>query len=210
MYLTHSRPDISYAVSVVARYMQQPHELHWKETKRIFHYVQGTIDYGIHYATGAQLDLRSFTDSDWVGDGNDRKSTLGFVFMIGSVPICWSSKKQVTLTLSSIEVEYRGVVNAAIQEVWLHGILTEFEIQNSPTTDIYCDNQSTIKISSDHVLKQRTKHIEVHMHYIRELVHDRTITLHYFPIEDQIADIFTKSFTEKKFSFIGSLFGIKD
>ena len=79
MYLTHLRPDISYAVSAASRYMQESHELHWKTTKRILHYVQGTIDYGIHYVAGAQLDLTCFTDSDWAGDGNDRKSTLVFV-----------------------------------------------------------------------------------------------------------------------------------
>ena len=86
--------------------------------------MQGTIDYGIHYAAGAKLDLTGFIDSYWEGDGNDRKSTLGFVFMIGSGPICWSSKKQAALALSSAEVEYQGAVNVAIQAVWLHGILT--------------------------------------------------------------------------------------
>ena len=129
--------------------MQEPHELHWKETKRILHYVQGTIDYGIHYAVGAQLNLIGFTDSYWYGDGNDRKSTSGFVFMIGSGPICWSSKKQAALALSPAEAKYRGAVNAAIQAVWLHGILTEFGIHTSSSVDLYCDNQSTIKISSD-------------------------------------------------------------
>ena len=129
--------------------------------------------------------------------------------MIGSRIICWSSRKQATLALSLAKAEYRGVVNAAIQAVWLHGILTEFEIQTSPTVDIYCDNHSTIKISSDLVQKHRTKHIQVHMHYIRELVHDRTITLHYCPKEDQVVDIFTKYFTEKRFAFLMSLLGIK-
>ena len=88
--------------------------------------MQGTIDYGIHYAAGAQLNLIGFTDLDYEGDGNDRKSTSCFVFMIGSGLICWSNKKQATLALSSAEAEYRGVLNAAIQESWLHGILTEF------------------------------------------------------------------------------------
>ena len=125
--------------------------MHWKATKRILHYVQGTIDYGIHYAAGAQLDLTGFIDSEWVGDGNDMKSTLGFVFTIGSGKICWFDKKQATLTLSSAEAEYRGALNATIQAVWLHGILTEFWIQTSPTINIYCDNKSTIKVSSDHV-----------------------------------------------------------
>ena len=87
LYLTHLRPDISYVASVASRYMQETHELHWKETKRILHYVKGTRDYGIHYAAGAQLDRICFTDSDWKGDGKDRKSISGFVFMIGSGPI---------------------------------------------------------------------------------------------------------------------------
>ena len=83
LYLTHLRPDISYVMSAASKYMQEPHELHSKTTKRILHYVQGTIDYGIHYAARAQLDLIGFTELDWEGDGNDRKSTSVFVFKIG-------------------------------------------------------------------------------------------------------------------------------
>ena len=98
--------------------------------------------------------------------------------MIGSGPICWSNKKKATLALSSTEAEYREAMNASIQAVWLHGILIEFRIHTSPSVYLYCDNQSTIKISSDPFQKQKTKHIEVHMHYIQEMVHDRTITLH--------------------------------
>ena len=86
--------------------------------------------------------------------------------MIESGPICWSSKKQATLALSLAEAEYRGAVNARIKIVWLHGILIEFEIRTSPSVEIYCDNYSTIKISSDPVHKERTKHIDIHMHYI--------------------------------------------
>ena len=153
LYLTHSRLDTSYDVGIVSRYMQEPHELHWKETNRIVHCVQGTRDCVIHYAVGAQLDLIGFIDSHWDGYGNDRKSTLGFVFMLGSGPICWSSKKKATLTLSLAEVEYKGAVNATIHEVWLHGILIDFGIHASPSLNIYCDNQSTIKISSDPVHK---------------------------------------------------------
>ena len=136
LYFTHSRPDISYVLSATSRYMQEPHELHCKTTKRILDYVQGTRDYGIHYTVDAQLDLIGFTDSDWDGDGNDIKSTLGFVFMLGSGPICWSNKKQSTLALSSAKAEYRGVVNEVIREVWLHGILTEFGIHTPPSVDL--------------------------------------------------------------------------
>ena len=100
-------------------------------------------------------------------------------------------------------------MNVAIQEVWQHGILTEFGIHTSSSVDIYCDNHSTINISSDPVQKQWTKHIEVHMHYSWELAHYKTITLHYFPTEEHIAYIFTKSFNEKRFVYLRSLLGVK-
>jgi hypothetical protein len=210
LYLTHSRPDLSYAVGAVARHMQEPHEIHWKAAKRILHYVQGTKSFGIHYAAGSSLELVGFTDSDWAGDCIDRKSTSGYVFMLAHGPICWSSKKQSTISLSSAEAEYRGAVNAATQCVWLQGILAEFGIVFDSPTILWCDNQSTIKISTDPVQRQRTKHIEIHMHYIRGLVHDRTIALQYCPSSEQTADIFTKCFTEKTFTHLRSLLGVSD
>jgi hypothetical protein len=110
-YLTHSIPDLSYAVGAVSRFMQESHELHWKVAKRILRYVEGTITFGIHYAADSTLDLIGFTNSNWVADSTDRKSTSGYSLGLGSEPICWSSKKQPTIALSSIEAEYRGVVN---------------------------------------------------------------------------------------------------
>ena len=89
--------------------------MHWKEARCILNYVQGTREFGIHYSSSAQLYLISFTVSDWDGDNTDKKSTSEFMFMLGSGPICWSSKKQATLSLSLDEVVYRGDVNATIQ-----------------------------------------------------------------------------------------------
>ena len=110
--------------------------------------------------------------------------------------------------MSSTEAEYRGVVNACIQAVWLQGVLLEFEIGSTLSTIIFCENGSTINISTDPVTRKRTKHVEIHMHYIRELVHDRTIVLQYYPTDEQIADIFTKGFTEKNFTYLRSLLGV--
>ena len=104
--------------------------------------------------------------------------------------------------------EYRGVVNACIQAIWLQGILSEFDIGSTLSTVLFCDNQSAINISTDPVTRQRTKHVEIHMHYIRELVHDKTIILQYYPTDEQIADIFTKIFSEKKFTYLRSLLGV--
>ena len=117
--LTHSCPDISFDVGLVARYMQHPHESHWKAAKRILWYIRGTVQFEIHYSTWATPLLVGFTDSDWAGDLDDRKSTAGYVFTLGSRPITWDCKKQSALALSSTEVEYRAVVQASKESMWL-------------------------------------------------------------------------------------------
>ena len=111
-----------------------PHDLHWKAVKRILQYIQGTRTYGIHYVA----------DSDWSGDSIDQKSTSRYVFMFGGGPICCSSKRHSSIALSSAEAEYRGVVNACIQAIWLQGILSEFDLGSTLSTVLFCDNQSAI------------------------------------------------------------------
>ena len=128
--------------------------------------------------------------------------------MISNGPICWSINKQHTISLSSAEAKYRGAVNAATQCVWLQGILGELGFTFGSLTVIWCDNQSEINIYIDPVQRQRTKHIEIHMHYIRILVHEEVISLQYFPSTEQTADKFTKRFIEKTFTYVRSLFGV--
>eukprot|EP00253_Pinus_taeda_P034571 PITA_34571 len=183
LYLAHSRPDLSYV---------------------------GTITYGIHYAANCSLNLIGFTDSDWVCDTIDRKSTSDYVVSLGSGPIRWSSKKQAAIALSSAEAEYRGAVNATIQAIWLQHFLSELGISVHHPTIIWCDNKSTLKFCRDPVQRQRTKHIEILMHFIRELIHDGIIDLQYCPSSEQIADIFTKTFTEQKFRFLRDHLEVKD
>jgi hypothetical protein len=145
LYLTHSRLDLSYAVGAVSKFMQEPHELHWKVVKRILRYVQGTITFGIHYVAESTLDIIGFTDSNWAGDIIDHKSTFGYSLNLGFGPICWSSKKQAAISLSSVEAEYIGVVNITIQVMWIQHFLTKLGIQFHRLIIIWCDNQSTLK-----------------------------------------------------------------
>jgi hypothetical protein len=210
LYLTHCRPNLSYAVGAVSKFMQEPHELHWKVAKHILRYVQGTITFRIHYAADSTLDLIGFTDSDWAGDSIDRKSTFGYSLSLGSVPIGWSSKKQVAIALSSTETEYRVVVNITIQAMWLQHFLTELGIQFHRPIVIWCDNQSTLKFCRDPVQRHRTKHIEIHMHYIQDLLHEGIIDLQFYPSAEQTTDIFTKTFTAQKFHSLRGRLGVKD
>jgi hypothetical protein len=210
LYLTHSRPDLYYAVGAVSRFMHESHELHWKAAKRILRYVQGTITFGIHYATYSTLDLIGFTDSVWAGDNTDHKSTSGYSLSLGFIPICWLSKKQAAISLYLAEAEYRGVVNITIHAMWLQHFLTELGIQFHRPILIWCDNQSTLKFCRDPVQRQQTKHIEIHMRYIRDLVHKGINDLQFCPSAEQMTDIFTKTFTAQKFHSLRSCLGVKD
>ena len=121
-------------------------ESHWKAAKRILRYVRGTVQFGIHYRAKAYPLLVGFTDSDWVGDPDDRKSTASYVFTLGSGPITWACKKQAAISLSSAEAEYRGVVEANKEALWLRQILSEFGFQQQHLTTLWCDNQSAIQL----------------------------------------------------------------
>jgi hypothetical protein len=208
LYLTHTRPDISFAVGLVSRFSQDPHESHWKAAKRILRYIQGTTNFGIQYSSGAS-QLVGFTDSDWAGSVDDRKSTSGFVYCLGSAPVTWSCKKQSAIALSSAEAEYRAAVLASQEVLWLRQLLTEFGIQQDHPTTLWCDNQSAIHISRNPVEHQRTKHIEIHMHFIRQLIQDGVLNLEYLPTEAQVADIFTKPLASPRFLQLRLMLGVK-
>jgi hypothetical protein len=149
--LTHTRPDIFFVVGLASWYMKTPHESHWKTTKRILHYVHGTVQFRIHYSSGGDPLLVSFTNSYWVSDPDDQKSTVGYVFRIGSVPVTWACKKQQAIALSSVEAEYRAMVNASQEARWLRQILSKFGFQHQHPTSLWCDNQSAIKLTKDPV-----------------------------------------------------------
>eukprot|EP00253_Pinus_taeda_P004283 PITA_04283 len=154
--------------------------------------------------------LVGFTDSDWAGDPDDRKSIVGYVFTLGSGPITWACKKQAAISLSSAEAEYRGTVEASKKASWLRQILSEFGFQQQHPTTLWCDNQSAIQLCKDPVQHQRSKHIELHMHFIEKLIHDHVLEVHYCSTDDQVADIFTKALTEAKFTKLRFMVGVHE
>eukprot|EP00253_Pinus_taeda_P027179 PITA_27179 len=154
--------------------------------------------------------LVGFTDSDWAGDPDDRKSTAGYVFTLGSGPITWACKKQAAISLSSAEAEYRGAVEASKEALWLRQILSEFGFEQQHPTTLWCDNQSAIQLCKDPVQHQRSKHIELHMHFIRKLIHDHVLEVQYCSTDDQVADIFTKALTEANFTKFRYMLGVQE
>ncbi|KAK8934097.1 hypothetical protein KSP39_PZI014574 [Platanthera zijinensis] len=207
-YLTFTRPDIMYVVGVVSRYMEEPKQDHFTAAKRILRYVNGTRDHGLMYSSGGELKLVGYSDSDYGGDVNDRKSTSGYAFNMGTAAFSWSSKKQATIALSSCEAEYIAAAACACQAIWLRNLLEELHhVQDGPTT-MLVDNMSAIQLAKNPVLHGRSKHIETRYHFLREQVEQKTVEVVYCPTGEQIADIFTKALKVETFERLKGKLGM--
>ncbi|GKC82408.1 ribonuclease H-like domain-containing protein [Tanacetum coccineum] len=176
-YLTFTRPDITYAVQQVCLYMHDPREPHFSALKRILRYVQGTLDYGLQLFSSTTDSLIAYSDADWAGCPTTRRSTSGYCVFLGNNLLSWSSKRQPTLSRSSAEAEYRGVANAVAETCWIRNLLRELHTPLSSATIVYCDNVSAVYLSSNPVQHQRTKHIEIDIHFVRDLVATGQIVL---------------------------------
>lgn len=199
MYLTATRPDLMFAVSLISRYMAKPTELHLMAAKRILRYLKGTIGLGVFDKKGGCEGLVGYADSDYTGDIEDRKSTSCYVFMLGSGAVAWSSKKQPIVTLSTTEAEFVAAAACASQAVWMKRIIEKLSREKSKCTTIICDNSSKIKLSKNPVLHGRSKHIDVRFHFLRDLTREGAVELVYYETHDQLADVITKPFTVDAF-----------
>jgi hypothetical protein len=172
--------------------------------------VNATANYGIFYEVSTELQVHGYTDVDWAGSISDRRSTSGFMFSFGSAAVTWSSKKQPTVALSSIEAKYRGAAMAACEVAWLHKLLGDLGLHVDKQVVIYCDNLSNIQLVRNLMFHARTKHIEVHYHFIREKVLAGEIDLIYVSTEDQVVDIFTKVLGAEKHCRFCSMLGVME
>jgi len=201
-YLTITRPDISFAVQQVSQFMQAPRHLHLVAVRRIIRYLLGTSTRGLFFPSGSEIQLNAFSDSDWAGCPDTRRSVTGWCMFLGDSLISWKSKKQDRVSKSSTESEYRAMSTACSEIVWLRGLLTEIGFPQSNPTPLHADNTSAIQIATNPVYHERTKHIEVDCHYIREAVDKRVITLPHVSSDLQIADVFTKSMARQRHQFL--------
>uniref|UniRef100_A0A2N9F2E7 Integrase catalytic domain-containing protein n=1 Tax=Fagus sylvatica TaxID=28930 RepID=A0A2N9F2E7_FAGSY len=197
-YLTFTRPDISFSVHQVCQYMSAPTTIHFAAAKRILRYLRGTLFHGIAFHPGP-LTLSAYTDADWAGDPDDRRSTSGYLVYLGSNPITWSAKKQPTVSRSSTESEYRALAIASAELCWIRALLKDLGIYLSQPPLLWCDNVSALAIASNPVFHARTKHIEVDFHFVRERVLRKDLIVKFVSTIDQLADIFTKSLPTQRF-----------
>ncbi|XP_021762987.1 uncharacterized protein LOC110727713 [Chenopodium quinoa] len=169
-YLTFTRPDISYVEQQICLYMHDPRQEHMHDVRRILRYLQGTLSHGLHLYASPTSSLISYSDADWGGCPDTRRSTSGYCVFLGDNLISWSAKRQPIISKSSAEAEYRGVANVVAESCWLRNLLLELHCPIKKATVVYCDNVSAAYLSGNPVQHQRTKHIEMDIHFVREKV----------------------------------------
>ncbi|XP_071694369.1 uncharacterized mitochondrial protein AtMg00810-like [Rutidosis leptorrhynchoides] len=191
-YLTFTRPDISYAVQQIFLFMHDPREQHLHALKRILRYIQGTTDLGLQLYASSPSTLVAYSDADWAGCPTTRRCTSGYCVFLGNNLLSWSSKRKITPSRSSAEAEYCGVANAVTETCWIRNLLRELHCPLTSATLVYYDNVSSVYLSSNPVQHQRTKHIEIDIHFVRDLVTQGQVRILHVPSRYQFADIFTK------------------
>ena len=199
LFLTKTRPDIAHAVGVVSRYMQEPQEAHLQAAKHILRYVRRYPNLGLFYKQGGENHLHGYTDADYGQDVDDQISVGAYIFFLGESPISWNSKKQSSTSRSSCESEYRALAQCSCEAIWIRRLLGELKILDNKPTPLFCDNQSSIKLSYNPVFHEKSKHFEIDSHFTRQKVEDNIIRVEFIPSQEQPADLLTKSLGRTKF-----------
>lgn len=207
-YLTLTRPDLAFSVNQVCQFLQNPRTSHLQAVKRIFRYIKGTLDYGLHFQKSRSLSLVAFSDADWAGDPTTRRSISGTCVLFGGNIVSWSAKKQPTVARSSAESEYRSLANATADLGWFCCLLRELGVVISSPPLILCDNQSAIQMSRNTISNFRSRHIDIDYHFIRELVARGALSVTYVPSSDQLADVFTKPLSKDRLRVISDKLGV--
>ncbi|KAJ4715440.1 Retrovirus-related Pol polyprotein from transposon TNT 1-94 [Melia azedarach] len=200
-----TRPDLAQSVSVVSRFMGEPSKEHWQAVKRIFRYLKGTFDVGLIYGGDTQCLVRGFSDSDYAGDVDSRRSMTGYVFTLGSSVVSWKATLQPTVTLSTTEAEYMALTEAAKEGIWLKGLVSDLGLHHDQAI-VYCDSLSAICLAKDQVHHERIKHIDVRYHFLRS---EKRIKVNKVGTADNPADMFTKPVPHSKFQHCLDLLNVR-
>jgi hypothetical protein len=210
IYLTHTRSDITYAVSVVSQFIHAPSEEHMNAVYRILRYLKGAPGKGLLYVKNDVSNIEGYTDADWAVDQTTRRSTSGYLTFVEGNLITWRSRKQKVVARSSAEAEFRGMAQGICELLWIKSVLKDLEIKYTNPIKLYCDNKAAIQIAHNPVQHDRTKHVEVDRHFIKKKLDQRIICFPFVRSASQLADVLTKTVSNKDFDSIIDKFGMID
>lgn len=209
IYLTITRPDIAFTVHVLSQFMHSPTSAHFQAAKRVLRYLAGSREQGILLASSSAAELQAYCDSDWAGCPNTRRSTTGFCLVLGQSPIAWKSKKQSVVARSTAEAEYRSLAMTVCEVLWVKQLLKDLGLTQLGSTTIFCDNKSALAIAANPVHHEKTKHVEIDCHFIRDKVTEEEIKPTYIPTTNQVADVFTKVLTVGQHQILLNKLGVR-
>jgi hypothetical protein len=210
IYLTVSRPNITYSVHILSRFMHQPRKDHWEAALRVVRYLKSAPGQGLFFSSTSDLRLRAYSDSDWTGCPLTRRSTTGYCVFLGPSLISWRSKRHKIVSLSSAEAEYRAMTGACCELTWLRYLLRDLDVLHQESALLYCDNMAAIHIAADPIFHERTRHIEMDCHFIRDKIQDGSVKTRFVSSENQLADILTKALGKEFFIPMVPKLGLQD
>ncbi|KAL9225842.1 hypothetical protein vseg_001721 [Gypsophila vaccaria] len=210
IYLTLTRPDICYSVHILAQFMQTPTQSHWDAVLRVVRYIKGSPGQGIFLRANMPLVLEAYCDSDWSSCPISRRSLSAYFIFLGGSPISWKTKKQTTVSRSSAEAEDRAMASATCEILWLRGLLHSMGFDHLTPVSLHCDSQAALHIANNLVCHERTKHIEIDCHFVRNEIVRGTISPSYVPTTYQLADILTKALPRPLFQSLLDKLGISN
>ena len=211
IYLVHTRPDIAYSVNVLSQFMHDPREPHLQAAHRVLHYLKGNPGKGILFKrNNNNLAVEAYTDADYAGSLVDRRSTTGYCTFLGGNLVTWRSKKQNVVARSSAESEFRALAQGLCELLWLKIILNDLRVKWETPMKLFCDNKSAINIAHNPIQHDRTKHIEIDRHFIKEKLEEGLVCMSYVPSESQLADVLTKGLNNSNFHDLVVKLGMED
>ena len=199
VYLTNTRPDIAFATQQLSQFLSKPTKAHHAAALHVLRYLKGCPGKGLFFPRSCNTQLTSFSDADWATCVDSRCSVTGYCFFIGNYLVSWKTKKQPTVSRSSSEAEYRALASATCELQWITYLLRDLQVPHSQLSILYCDNTSALHIAANPVFHERTKHLDIDYHLVREKSQEGLMLLLPVPSSNQLADIFTKALPPRSF-----------
>ncbi|KAL2232732.1 UNVERIFIED_CONTAM: Retrovirus-related Pol polyprotein from transposon RE2 [Sesamum indicum] len=208
LYLSFTRPDISHSVQQLSQYLNHPCDIHWNAALHVVKYLKGCPSLGLFLPAINSLDVQGYCVVDWASCSDSRRSLTGFCIFLGPALVSWKTKKQSTVSRSSAEAEYRSLAATVCELRWISYLLADFGISVTLPISLFCDNKAALHILANPVFHERTKHIEIDCHLVRDAYKDGFIAPVLIRSFAQLADTFTKALPLKLFGSFLSMLGL--